>query len=485
MKIELEELLRLKSTGQEELLRRYGIYSQRPPEEGFFTVRIQIPGGDLRPDQLRAIADLADSCGRGIADITVRQNIQLRWIRIEDVPHIFERLAEVGLSTFGSDRLRNIITCPVSGADKHELYDAGGLISKTIELLASDECAAALPRKLKIAITGCALRCVYPEVHDIGIFAIRAGGSVRFRARVGGGLSVQPRFSKDLGIAVEPERVPELCAAIAAALARAGLAVEPDQVPSLRREVEARLGQKLESVPDEPAASRDRSHLGIHPQRQEGLCYIGIALIGGRISGRALRMLAAMAEGCGGRIRTSNSQDIFLLDVPESNLSAIERELGLAGLTAEPGWARRGMIACTGTEFCKLAIAETKRRAAQLSDQLESAIDMDCPIRISIAGCPNSCGQHAISDIGLEGSLVTIAGTKREAFQVYLGGGVGARESFGRKIGARIPSEELAGRLAQLLARYKEERFDGESFQDFCQRHTDKELAAYMGLESS
>jgi sulfite reductase beta subunit-like hemoprotein len=485
MKIELEELLNLKSTGREELLRRYGIYSQRPPEEGFFTLRIQIPGGDLKPHQLRAIAELAASYGRGIADITVRQNIQLRWIRIEDVPHIFRRLAEVGLSTFGSDRLRNVITCPVSGADKYELYDASRLIHRTIQLLASDERAAATPRKLKIAMTGCALRCVYPEVHDIGIFAVSDGQGVRFRARVGGGLSLQPRFSKDLGIAVEPEQVPELCAAIAAALARRGLAVETDQLPDLRTEVEAQLGRKLQAALDETIPPRDRSHLGIHPQRQGGLYYVGIALIGGRASGRALGKLALLAEEYGCRIRTSNAQNIFLLDVPESNLSALKRELKLAGLDCEPGWARRGIIACTGTEFCKLAIAETKGRAAQLSDSLEGTIEMDQPIRISIAGCPNSCGQHAISDIGLEGCLVTIGEAKSEAFQVYLGGGVGARESFGRKIGARIPSGEVAERLARLLARYKEERFEGESFQDFCQRHTDQELAAYMGLDAS
>jgi sulfite reductase (ferredoxin) len=192
-----------------------------------------------------------------------------------------------------------------------------------------------------------------------------------------------------------------------------------------------------------------------------------------------------LAEEYGCRIRTSNAQNIFLLDVPESTISALKRELRLAGLDCEPRWARRGIIACTGTEFCKLAIAETKGRAAQLSDSLEGAIEMDQPIRISIAGCPNSCGQHAISDIGLEGSLVTIGGTKREAFQVYLGGGVGAKESFGRKIGARIPSEEVAERLARLLAHYKRERLEGESFQDFCQRHTDQQLAAYMGLDAS
>src|SRR5215210_1850034 len=205
------------SPDDEALFRWYGIYTQRPAEDGFFMVRMRIPGGDLTPLQLRAIAELANEHGRGLADITVRQNIQLHWVRIESLPAILDRLRAVGLSTTEAcgDCVRNIINCPVSGVDQSELYDTTPLIRQVNDFFVGNRDFSNLPRKFKIAITGCPVRCVYPEINDIGLFAVRDGGGVAFRARVGGGLSTTPRFSKDLGVFVEPDEVVELCAAIA------------------------------------------------------------------------------------------------------------------------------------------------------------------------------------------------------------------------------------------------------------------------------
>jgi sulfite reductase beta subunit-like hemoprotein len=483
----------------EALFRWYGIYTQRPAADGFFMVRLRIPGGDLTSSQLRAIAYLSVEHGRGLADITVRQNIQFHWVRVESLPVILDRLAEIGLSTTEAcgDCVRNIINCPVSGVDQDELYDTSALIRQVNEFFVGNREFSNLPRKFKIAITGCAARCVYPEINDIGIFAVKdlERGGVAFRARVGGGLSTTPRFSKDLGVLIDPEEVVELCAAIAAVFrdegnrsnrkrARLKFLVEQWEIPRFRDEVEARLGRKLRHALEPvavPAVERDRSHLGIHSQREPGLNYVGVSIPGGRSSGQYLGRLADLAERYGsGRIRTTNTQNIILLDVPDRCLLALTAEMDRGGFDYKPSWARKGIIACTGVQFCKLALAETKNRAAELDAYLTEAVDLGDPVRISVTGCPNSCGQHHICDVGLEGSLTTIDGAKREAFQVFLGGGVGARETFGRRIGVRVLSDELAPSLARLFTRYKESRVEGETFQDFCLRHSNEELSDFM-----
>lgn len=480
------------------LFRWYGIYTQRPAEDGFFMVRIRIPGGDLTPLQLRTIADLSNEHGRGLADITVRQNVQLHWVRIESLPDILDRLRDVGLSTTEAcgDCVRNILNCPVSGVDRDELYDTTPLVREVNDFFVGNRDFSNLPRKFKIAITGCSMRCVYPEINDIGLFAVRDGrDGVAFRARIGGGLSTTPRFSKDLGVLVGPGEVTGLCAAVAAVFrdegnrtnrkrSRLKFLVEQWEIPRFRGEVEARLGRKLrraEQSEAEPILERDRTHLGIHKQREQGLNYVGISILGGRTSGDGLNRLAALAERYGsGRLRATNTQNIILLDVPDENLSSLTRELDRDNLDYKPNWARRGMIACTGIQFCKLALAETKNRATELDEYLAKTVELDDAPRISVTGCPNSCGQHHICDVGLEGSLTTINGVKRETFQVFLGGGVGAHESFGRRVGARIPSDELASSLGRLFARYKEDRAGGETFQEFCLRHSNEELVTYL-----
>lgn len=489
------------SPDDEPLFRWYGIYSQRPAEDGFFMIRTRIPGGDLTPRQLRTIADLSNQYGRGLADITVRQNIQFHWVRIENLPDIIDRLREVGLSTTEAcgDVVRNILNCPVSGVDANELYDTTDMVRQINDFFVDNRDFSNLPRKFKIAITGCSVRCVYPEINDVGLFAVRDhAGKVVFRARIGGGLSTTPRFSKDLGVFISPEEAVELCAAIASVFrdegnrenrkrARLKFLVEKWEIPRFRDEVEKRLGRKLTRAPEaeaEPVIERDRTHLGIHRQKNGDSYYIGLPILGGRTSGDQLNQLASLAEQYGsGRIRTTNTQNIILLDIAERNLELVKRELTLLGLQHEPTWSRKSIIACTGIQFCKLAIAETKNRAVELDDYLASAVDMDDSVRISVTGCPNSCGQHHICDVGLEGSVTTIDGIKRESFQVFLGGGVGPHETFGRRIGVRVPSDELAESLARLFTRYKEDRFTGETFQEFCLRHSDSELARYLASE--
>jgi sulfite reductase beta subunit-like hemoprotein len=482
----------------EALFKWHGLYTQRPAKDGYFMVRIRIPGGQLTSTQLRAIAELSNAYGRGLADITVRQNIQLHWVRIENIPAIFEHLQRVGLSTTEAcgDTVRNIIACPVSGVDAQELFDATGLIKRVNDFFVGNREFSNLPRKFKIAISGCALRCTYPEINDIGLFAVRDDdGAVRFRARVGGGLSTSPRFSRDLGVLIEPGEVAGLCAAIAAVFrdqgnrrnrkrARLKFLVEQWEVPRFREEVEARLGLRLRRAAEPEAAPlsvRDRTHLGIHRQRGDSLHYCGIAIVGGRTSADQLKVLAELAEKHGrGRLRTTNTQNIILLDIDGERLEPMKQDLRRAGLDYEPSWAKRGLIACTGIQFCKLAIAETKNRAHHLEQVLSERIDLEDAPRISVTGCPNACGQHHICDVGLEGSLTTINGEKQETFQVFLGGGVGPHETFGRRIGARVPSGRLAESLSNLFNAYQQSRAGNETFQEFCLRHSDQQLVGYL-----
>lgn len=481
----------------EALFKWYGVYTQRPADDGYFMVRIRIPGGQLNATQLLAIAELSSKFGRGLADITVRQNIQLHWVRIENIPEIFSTLERAGLTTTEAcgDTVRNIISCPVTGVDAHELYDTTSLIQRVNAFFVGNRDFSNLPRKFKIAITGCALRCVYPEINDIGLFAVKDNGRIAFRARIGGGLSTTPRFSKDLGVLIEPDEVVDLCSAVAAVFrdngnrenrkrARLKFLVEQWEIPRFREEVEARLGwalQRAEQPEAAPITDRDRSHLGIHRQQADSGYYVGVGLVGGRTSSDELKLLAELAEKHGrGRLRTTNTQNIILLDIDRENLETMKHDLKSAGFDYEPSWARRGLIACTGIQFCKLAIAETKNRARELDQYLAENVDLEDRPRISVTGCPNACGQHHICDVGLEGSLTTIDGVKKETFQVFLGGGVGSHETFGRRIGVRLPSDELAESMARLFTRYKEDRFESETFQEFCLRHSNEELTGYL-----
>jgi sulfite reductase beta subunit-like hemoprotein len=484
--------------GDPRQLRRLGVYAQRPSKSGYFMIRVRVAEGTLAAAQLAALGDIANNYGRGIADVTVRQNIQIHWIPAADLPEVLARVYSSGLATTEPcSSLRNVVTCPVSGIDQDELFDAGPLVRELNARFASKELSG-LPRKLKVTITGCPLRCTYPEVNDIGLFSVPdfEQGGVAFRARVGGGLSGQPRFSRDLGILIRPGDVVDVVSAIAlvfrarslqnkSALQRVNYLVPENEIPDFREAVEAILGRPLRVARDavaQPVVERDRSHCGIGGQNVSGLYYIGTSLPGGRTSGDELIRLSELSVRFGaGRLRTTPTQNIVLTDLPECNLQNVADELDKSGIEFQPGWARRAMIACSGTEFCNMALAETKGRADSLAEHLEQRIaGIDDAIRISVTGCPNSCGQHQICDVGLEGTLVTIGGVRREAFHLLLGGGVGRLETVSRRLGLQIEAGELPDALGNLFRHYSLERGRDETFQEFCARHSDDELVAFV-----
>jgi sulfite reductase (ferredoxin) len=484
--------------------RWWGLYTQRRPgieggrtgaledaeiEDSYFMMRVRIPGGQLSSDQLRAVADIAKEYGRDLADITDRQNVQYHWIRIEDVPDIWARLEEVGLSSIQAcgDVPRNILGCPVAGLDDGEILDATAVLRATEAVAANNPEFGNLPRKFKTAISGCASHCTAHEVNDISFVGVLGpDGTPGFDLWVGGGLSTNPMIAQRLGVFVRPDQVPAVWAGVAGLFrdygyrrlrsrARIKFLVADWGVERFREVLETEyLGQPLPDGPAPAAPADGRDHIGVHRQN-DGRFYVGVAPHVGRSSGTQLWQVAELADAYGsGRIRTTTEQKLLILDVPEDRLDELLADLEGTDLQARPSAFRRGTMACTGIEFCKLAIVETKGRARELYTELERRLpDFDTPITINVNGCPNSCARFQLADIGLKGSIVD--GT--EGFQVHLGGSLGTDPSFGRKLrGLKVTADGLTDYVEQLLRSYQADRADGEEFAAWVRRADEKLL---------
>jgi sulfite reductase (ferredoxin) len=483
--------------------RWWGLYTQRRPgidggrtgaledadiEDSYFMLRVRVPGGQLDAEQLRVIGEVAEEFGRGVADVTDRQNIQYHWIRIEDVPQIWRRLESVGLTTRTTcgDAPRNILGCPVAGIDADEIVDASGVLEATEAVAHASDDLTNLPRKWKTAISGCTSYCTVHEINDVSFVGVRTpDGVTGFDLWVGGGLSTNPMIAQRLGAFVEPARVPAVWRGVTELFrdygyrrlrTRARLKfLVADWGPERFREVLEKeyLGVALPDGPaPPPPAAGSRDHVGVHRQ-QDGRFYVGASLPVGRTSGRQLVDVARLAQTYGsGRVRTTVEQKLLILDVPAARVDPLVAELTTQDLIPEPSVFRRGTIACTGIEFCKLAIVETKARAVDLYGELERRLpDFDTPITINVNGCPNACARFQLADIGLKGSIVDGA----EGFQVHLGGHLttqdGADPGFGRKLrGLKVTAEQLPDYVERLLRTYRTHRTDGEAFAAWVQR---------------
>ena len=495
--------------------RWYGLYTQRRPgidggktavlepeelDDRYFMLRVRIDGGRLSNDQLRVIAYISRRYARGTADVTDRQNIQLHWIEIENVPDIWEALESVGLSTTEAcgDTPRVILGCPLAGIDADEIIDGTAEIAAIGEQYIGDAAFSNLPRKFKSAISGCPAQCAIHEINDIAfVGVVKPNGETGYDLWVGGGLSTNPMIGKRLGAFVRPGQVAEVWAGVTGLFRDYGYRrlrhrarikfLVADWGPEKFREVLEKeyLGYAL---PDGPApdAPRDgiRDHVGVHPQR-DGNYYVGFAPVVGRLSADALDVIADLAARYGsGRVHTTTEQKMVILDVPPEHTEELVAELDAAGLPARPSAFRRHTMACTGIEFCKLAIVETKARAADLISELERRLPgFDAPVTINVNGCPNSCARIQTADIGLKGSLVTGPdGQQVEGFQVHLGGslsgGDGSGSGFGRKVrGLKTTAEELPDYVERVLRRFDAAREPGESFATWTVRASDEELS--------
>ena len=488
-------------------MRWWGLYTQRRQgvpggrtaaaepwelEDEHFMLRVRIPGGQLTSEQLRAVAWVSERFGRDVADVTDRQNVQLHWIRIEDVPRIWEAIEAVGLSSCEAcgDTPRNFLGCPLAGVDADEVFDATPVLLETHRRWVGDEALSNLPRKFKTTMSGCPQQCGQHEVNDVGFVGTRRGGSADgdpgFDLWVGGGLGPNPKFAKRLGVFVEPEQVPEVWYGIARLFRDYGYRrarnharlkfLMADWGPEKFRQVLEKefLGFSMFDGPPAPGSrTAQRDHLGVRPQK-DGNLYVGFAPRAGRTTGHQLRHVADLAERYGaGRIRATTQQKLVILDVPPARADELVAALEHHDLRVHPSEFRRGTMACTGIEFCKLAIVETKQRADWLYRELEERLPgFDEPIRINVNGCPNSCARFQIADIGLMGSLYTKGdGTRSDAFQVHLGGHLGEDHRFGRKVkGLKVPGYELANYVERLLRRYLASRTPGERFAEWSAR---------------
>ena len=483
--------------------RWYGLYTQRAPgipggrtavlepeelEDEYFMLRIRIDGGRLSAGQLRVIADIATTYGRDVADITDRQNVQLHWIRVEDMPAIWEKLETIGLSTTQAcgDTPRVMLSCPLEGETADAVLNGLPALRATVDKYLGDPAFSNLPRKFKTSISGCAQHCTNHEINDVSFVGVLDDeGNPGFDLWVGGGLSTNPMFAQRLGVFVRPDQVSDVWAAVASVFrdygyrrsrnhARLKFLIADWGTEKFRQIMEKEyLDFSLPDGPGPGESPANRDHVGVAPQRN-GLNAVGVTTKSGRTSGTALAALSDLSLRLGGgRVSTTAQQGLVVLDVPDDNVEELVADLDAIGLAARPSAFHRGTIACTGIEFCKLAIVETKARAEIIRTELEQRLpDFDTPITVNVNGCPNSCARFQVADIGFKGIIARDAdGADVEAFQVHLGGQLGAEAAFGRKFrGLKVTAEQAPDYAERVLRGYTERRGDGESFAAYVTR---------------
>ncbi|MFE7432762.1 sulfite reductase SirA [Streptomyces tendae] len=492
-------------------MRWWGLYTQRrqgidggktailEPEElddRYFMLRVRIDGGALTTAQLRVIGEISQEFARGTADITDRQNVQYHWIRIEDVPEIWNRLEGVGLSTVTAcgDTPRVMIGSPVAGIAEDEIIDGTPALEEMKRRVLNNPAYSNLPRKFKTAISGSPVLDVVHEINDVAFVGVEhPEHGPGFDLWVGGGLSTNPKLGVRLNAWVPIEDVPDVYEGVISIFrdygyrrlrnrARLKFLVADWGAEKFRQVLEDEYLQRKLTDGPAPAdpTSRWRDHIGVHRQK-DGRYYVGFAPRVGRVDGTILTKVADLAEAHGsGRVRTTVEQKMIVLDVEEARVDSLIESLEALDLTARPSTFRRGTMACTGIEFCKLAIVETKARGASLIDELERRLpDFDEPLTINLNGCPNACARIQTADIGLKGQLMLDEhGEQVEGYQVHLGGALGLEPGFGRKVrGLKVTAQELPDYVERVLKRFQAERADGERFATWAARASEEALS--------
>jgi sulfite reductase (ferredoxin) len=471
----------------------------------FFMMRIGLPNGILTSAQTRVIADLTKKYARNLSDITTRQNIQLHWLTISALVEVTDALTAVGLSPKGAcgDVVRNVTGCPLAGIDGHEMLDGSPLALEIAHKLTANPEFYNLPRKFKITVTGCPVWCSYPEINDVALTAIKrvvdGVEEIGYTLRVGGGLSAEPHIAVRIPAFIPQDKAYDVVEAVVRIFR------EQDQLrqsrtaarikylfmkhgwtaESMLEAIENKLGYTLDPSPLEADVVPDdvyRDHIGITPQSQPGLSAVGASVMGGRLSGDQLHQLADLADKYGdGSLRATIAQNILLTNIKNENVHALIADLNAMDLRVEvsPFW--RGAIACTGTEFCKLAIAETKAFSKWLTEEMEGRMPgFDQQIKLHVTGCTNSCGQSWIADIGLEGKKIKKDGKLVDAFYFCVGGAVGKYAKPARQIGYRAAADDCPEAIERLLKGYLAVRTPGEDLRAYFNRTSDDELRAQL-----
>jgi sulfite reductase (ferredoxin) len=470
----------------------------------YFMVRIRIPNGLLTSTQARTIASLAEKHARGVADITVRQNVQFHWVTIESLPELMESLWSAGLTTIGAcgDVARNVTGCPLAGVDGHEICDASSLALQINNALGGNAEFYNLPRKFKIGITGCRSWCNYPEINDIGFTPVvrkraNSESEVGFSVRVGGGLSTDPHLAVRLNAFVQWNQVVAVAMGIAEVFRSAEMLRQNRERARLKflflqhgwtadtflAALREKVGFALDPAePEEIPSDIQRDHVGIHPQKHTGFSYVGANVLRGRITPEQLRLAADLSDRyADGHIRNTVMQNLLIVNVPDQHAARVAAELTAAGLPVRASAFARGTVACTGSEFCKLALTETKGFARWLSQELDDRIPgFQEQIRLHITGCPNSCGQHWIADIGLEGKKTKVDGKMVDAYYFCVGGGVGEFASIARPVGYRCAATDVPDAIERLLREFNDRRGADENLRQFLARHTNDDIRGIL-----
>ncbi len=494
--------------------RWFGLYTQRKPgldggktgalepeelDAEYFMLRVRIDGGQLSTEQLRVIGEISTAYARGTADVTDRQNIQLHWVRIEDVPEIWRRLESVGLDTMEAcgDSPRTMLGSPVAGIAADEIIDGTPAVEEIKRRYIGDPDYANLPRKFKTSVSGHPSQDVAPEVNDVSfVGTTHPEHGPGFDLWVGGGLSTNPMLAQKLGVWIPLEDVADVWEGVISIFrdygyrrlrsrARLKFLVQDWGVERFRQVLETKyLERELVDCDSPPVPARTGDHIGVTRQK-DGRSYVGVAPTVGRVDGATLTRLADIAESHGSRrVRTTPYQKLLVLDVEQDRVESIVDALDAIGLSARPSNWRRSTMACTGIEFCKLAIVETKQRAADLVSELEQRFpDLDTPITVNVNGCPNACARTQVADIGLKGMLVLDGdGRQVEGYQVHLGGGLGLNPQFGKKLRAhKVTSTGLDDYITNLVTAFLDQRADGEAFATWVARADDDALRGEVG----
>ncbi len=493
--------------GELERLKWVGLYPQRQGGDAFM-VRIKLPGGRLDAAQARTIGELAEThargpapnpvFGQGFLDLTTRQDVQLHWVRIGDVPELWRRLEAVGVTTTQAcgDSARNVLCCPVAGLDADEVLDASPVARAISDYFTGNREYANLPRKFKMSVTGCREDCAKAEINDIGLWPARcADGTVGFNLLVGGGLSDGPRMASDVDVFVRPDQAVECTRAVAQLYGELGdrenrwtcrmrYLVQELGPERFRAELERRAAFPLTPAGQALTRRARGDHVGVHAQRQPGLHYVGLNVTVGRMAGRNLVEAARLAETYGsGELRLATDQNLILPGVPGDRLADLLAEPLLAEHSPTPGPFERGVVACTGSEFCRFAIVETKARAASWARWLDRHVEGggEDIIRLHLSGCSASCAQPQIADIGCRGEVAHAGEAIVEAVDVGLGGSLGTDAAFIDWVEGAKPADQVPAALAALVGRYQAERRSGERFHQWCRRLPNDELRATLG----
>jgi ferredoxin-nitrite reductase len=479
-------------------LQWWGLYHDKP-KVGTFMLRVKLPSGHLTPAKLRAIGEASNTFGRGDGELATRQNIQLHWLELARLPDVFAHLDAAGITTAGGcgDTVRNITGCPVQGLDPNELFDCSGVVEDAAAFFYGNPDFCDLPRKHKYTIAACADRCNAPEINCIALVGVIHEGREGFAVRVGGGLSSVPRISRDMGVFVPKEEAIEVLGAITGAWsddlryrvsrvkARLKFMIDDIGPEGMRERVETRLGRTLEPFSLPAVTTPPNDHLGVNEQKQPGLVYIGAPVHLGLISGDQMIAVADLAERVGGDIRITRLQNFVIANVPEERADEVVAELGDIGFPLDVNPVRGRSIACTGEPHCNFSVTETKTRLGRLVERLEASFGSELDdLRLHLDGCPHSCAQHWVADLGFQGTTARDdQGARKQAYDIFVRGGLGLDAAIGKPLFRRVPSEELDVAVEGLVGGWVRDRQDGETFAAFATRLSDDELGVLAGLE--